>query len=364
MYNQTGKLEYINNLDGVRGCAAIMVLVFHFFFNGSVEHSDYLQVFQVLTEFGQHGVSLFFVLSGFVITRILIKTKKEGQRTFFRNFYIRRVLRIFPLYYFYLLINYFVLPYVFSKEIPNLLLQFPYYFYLQNFNVIFDFERSGPGHFWSLAVEEHFYLFWPLVVYFAPVKRLLSISILMIGLTFIVKYFLLSKGVAINFFTFTRIDQIIMGGLVAVLEYNSKLNKAFVSIKMIAVSLLIIFTIGTVVYLFSQHFYFIKEMFKYSILGLFFTVFIVFVVVNKDLSLVKNVFENKFILYVGKISYGFYVYHILALNLLKEFFLTKIVIVDLLLSFLLTVAFAHLSFNFFESRFLILKERLSKSVVG
>ena len=106
-----------------------MVLVQHFFFSENVKYLEGLIHYQKFAQIGQHGVSLFFCLSGFVITRILINTK--FQNDYFINFYKRRALRIFPLYYLGLFAYYFVFPIMFNEDIVDFKLQIPYYFYLQ-----------------------------------------------------------------------------------------------------------------------------------------------------------------------------------------------------------------------------------------
>ena len=150
------KLEYYRQLDGVRAIAALMVMFSHFFV---LNHSDHgiLHAVNKISVLGQTGVSLFFVLSGFLITRILLATKQSPG--YFADFYIRRSLRIFPLYYFFLALYFFIIPLI--QHVPSVPWdhQFSYWIYLQNFAMIFGWSQTGPGHLWSLAIEEHFYLF-------------------------------------------------------------------------------------------------------------------------------------------------------------------------------------------------------------
>lgn len=126
-------LTYYHNLDGLRGVAAIAVILFHFFHNSAVTQDlMFRSVILQITEFGQHGVMLFFVLSGFVITRILLNTKEDGF--YFYRFYKNRALRIFPLYYLYLLLHYNLFPYLFTEiDFVELKRQLPYFFYIQGF---------------------------------------------------------------------------------------------------------------------------------------------------------------------------------------------------------------------------------------
>src|SRR6185503_15568764 len=122
-----------------------------------------------ITGYGVWGVDLFFVLSGFLITGILLETK--GRPGYFRNFYIRRTLRIVPLYYAVLALLFFVLPIGMFAQYDASLLQMHsvqgwLWSYLSNYRLGPETSFSIPyvSHFWSLAVEEHFYLLWPTVI--------------------------------------------------------------------------------------------------------------------------------------------------------------------------------------------------------
>ena len=149
--------SHIPALDGVRGLAVLMVFVYHYG-GGARSSNPLLRTVGETVKLGWSGVTLFFVLSGFLITGILWRSREEER--WWRTFYIRRILRIFPLYYFTLLIV-FVSGLVFHRVY---LLGTPlmvYAFYLQglltrmNLGAVFPFTM---GHYWSLAVEEHFYL--------------------------------------------------------------------------------------------------------------------------------------------------------------------------------------------------------------
>ena len=115
------KLKHFKELDGVRAIAALMVMFFHFFQNLDTQNVILISV-KKYAIFGQTGVSLFFVLSGFLITRILLNTKHS--ESYFKNFYIRRALRIFPLYYLFLIIFYFLIPFFENSAIISFNQQF------------------------------------------------------------------------------------------------------------------------------------------------------------------------------------------------------------------------------------------------
>ena len=148
--------KYYPALDGTRAIAALLVLVFHAMQEGLP--------LPKLVNFGQTGVDLFFVLSGFLITSILLAARPRDWSEV-RTFYARRSLRIFPLYYLALC---FCALFLFPVN-------WPFWIYLENFWMSAGREVAGPGHLWSLAVEEQFYLVWPCLVLFVPRRFLLKI---------------------------------------------------------------------------------------------------------------------------------------------------------------------------------------------
>ena len=162
-------------LDGLRGIAVLLVLIHHF--SGipaaglGVPTGFYREWLRFAT-IGWAGVDLFFVLSGFLITSILYDAKGPAL-AFFKNFYARRALRIFPVYYVLVVFMLFLLPWIIpGEEAASAKLrdnQLWLWFYLRNIQSLADFQSligTGHlvGHLWSLAVEEQFYLVWPMVV--------------------------------------------------------------------------------------------------------------------------------------------------------------------------------------------------------
>jgi peptidoglycan/LPS O-acetylase OafA/YrhL len=181
-------IQYIPELDGLRGLAIILVVLFHARPEQASEFAP-LPFLYTLLNLGPSGVDLFFVLSGFLITGILLSTKDASPRNYFWSFYARRILRIFPLYILAVAgFFYGLLPYLHSRgELLNVSRseQFWFWTYLMNWRDAAGFRIiNALGHFWSLGVEEQFYLIWPAVIFFFLCSSLLPCSVRRLGRIF------------------------------------------------------------------------------------------------------------------------------------------------------------------------------------
>lgn len=170
--------EHYPALDGIRGIAILAVMVFHFFsFGGMVTGGILDRVSAAIASTGWVGVDLFFVLSGFLITGVL--SDARGSSHFLRHFYTRRALRIFPLYYAVLVVFFVVLPQLLpSSQVVHANTQGQLWFwtYLSNVQItVYGWHATSlyVDHFWSLAIEEQFYLVWPLLVLFLSRRAML-----------------------------------------------------------------------------------------------------------------------------------------------------------------------------------------------
>ncbi len=220
----------IRVLDGIRGLAITLVLLFHgtlYFRPESVAQYSLKQI----TGIGWIGVDLFFVLSGFLITGVLLRMPRER---FFRTFYLRRTLRIFPIYYLFLAFFFLGLPLFVNFHgdpwLSGLIhQQGAFWLYVQNW--MFSYAGAFPAssyldHFWSLAIEEQFYISWPAIVFVLNRRVLLLLCPLLITIALALRVqFLLdgSSWVSVYVNTLTRMDTLLCGALLCLL-YESRLS--------------------------------------------------------------------------------------------------------------------------------------------
>src|SRR5512137_2924489 len=206
-------------LDGMRGVAVLMVLAFHLL-HVDGEGGTLERAILGATRSGWAGVDLFFVLSGFLITGILLDAR--GGPGYFRAFYARRVLRIFPLYYAYLAVLFLAVPALLPALDVRRETQGWLWTYLGN--VLFAREggfQASPftGHFWSLAVEEQFYLFWPFLVWLLPRRWLAAACLGLVAGAFALRFAIhrtTFNATAAYVLTPARMDALAMGALVAI----------------------------------------------------------------------------------------------------------------------------------------------------
>lgn len=365
---------YFSGLDPFRFFAAFLVVIYH------IEEAKLLD-FGLSTHFpneflrfiGPVAVTFFFVLSGFLITYLLLGEKEKYSSISIKQFYLRRVLRIWPLYYLIVIVGIFVLPHLsnfnenyesFQTYSPAILLM--YFTFFSNLGLVIGGKAIlFIGHTWSIGVEEQFYLFWPLLIKFIkkPLRAILGVIIIEYFFKFLFA-FLQSKhpGVffenAIEFLKVTRFECMAIGGIGAYLVYfhKAKLSGWFFSFPIRAA----IFTL-TLVLLYNGvtiqgiHNLLYSTLFCYLILYI---------------SVLNKIKLPSFFSYLGTISYGIYMYHPLIIPavfiLLKkqlpqfENSITLNLCAYSLIIFL-TIAISALSYRFFEFPFINLKKRFSRT---
>lgn len=345
---------HFKGLNGIRALAALSVVFIHIsnFHKkrfGLPAFSDNTN--QILENIGSYAVTVFFTLSGFLITYLLLQEKKVNSIQI-KKFYLRRVLRIWPLYYLYLLIIIFL---IFAIHIPVSFIDVVCYIFLfGNIPYITGTSFYVIGHFWSIAVEEQFYLIWPNII-----KKLnnyltgFGITILFLSALKIYLYETNSStNVLYNILNCVRFDCMILGGILGVMFNTDHKLLRVLSGKFAKTIIWIGFALlyFGMVKLYSP----IQQI----IISLFACGIINSQINGKDFFI--NL-EKPLLNFLGKISYGIYVIHPVVLFFISKLLKNREMITSLKYAFVyvggfgITILLAHLSYQYFEKRFLALK---------
>jgi len=356
--NSLTKLKRIPNLTPIRSILAFLVVIFHIAqFSKSRDFPFYndLAIFNKGTE----AVYMFFSLSGFLIIKQLFNEKKYTNSIDLKGFYLRRILRIFPLYYLILTYGFlhyhFILPF-FGFEFEN------NYDFLSGFLLVISFfpnifSTYRPGGIleilWSIGIEEQFYLFIAPLFLILPIKRVLLFLGAFTTLYFLVFFsedldFLIKYKMLFFFFSF--------GGLCAIL-FNQKTFQ--ILIKKLRYPILITFIVYFTTTIFKNNF----NLFYYTLFSFILFGFTVAALALKPIKIL----QNKPLNYLGKISYGIYMYHAIIMHLVGLFYLKVIsklgfpYVLDIIIFnvtvLILTIILSHFSFKYYESYFLNLKRK-------
>ena len=360
---------YIPNLNGLRFIAAFAVILGH----NEITKEQFDLTSLLISDIGffNHGgghlgVILFFVLSGFLITLLLLMEKSKFQNINYKKFIMRRALRIWPVYFLFVSIVIFAVHGIDSilEDKPNgELLIGMYYLILPNL------AMSGFGsimhipHLWSIGVEEQFYLIWPLIIKFFKRKAIIVIMLLIVllipliphGADFLAVRIPSMKGffkVLRLFFQYFLINSMAIGGLLAFVYY--KYEEVLKSKLTVGISSLIVI-ICLIPWILGMHFYVLNDVVYPLIFGLL----ILVVSVSKPLLLL----ENRIFSYLGKISYGIYVYHWIVIYYVTSFLVKNFGEVNYFISLtiitILTVVLAAISYELMEKRILKFKSKFA-----
>jgi peptidoglycan/LPS O-acetylase OafA/YrhL len=353
------RMQYVKGLDGIRGISIIFVMLFHF---------GYFPA-------GWIGVQIFFVLSGYLITTILLQQNTDFK-SYIARFYLNRALRIFPLYFMFLtatavIYSLLAVPPEWSTDWPWLIT------YTSNFARLRPQDLPTFVHTWSLAVEEQFYLVWPFVIFLLPGKSLRIAVVALLVLSPIARLITFDSlahlgseyaGRATYSMMFTQMDAFASGGAVSILRLNmirTPLRWFLLSLSTAAVaggSILVvkhiwqggamIRTLGFEHFLLGNYEY----VWGYSLINIISALLIVCVL--RRVSIVRPL-ESAPLTSIGKISYGIYIYH-LPLLLIGEFMVGHALEgwgrgSFFVIWVIAVLAFSQASFHYIERPFLRLK---------
>jgi peptidoglycan/LPS O-acetylase OafA/YrhL len=343
----------IPQLDAVRGLAILVVMLHNISPKYPLFHSD-----QLFTN-GWMGVDLFFVLSGLLITGILLDTKQSAG--YFKNFYVRRCLRIWPLYYSLLFFMFVVVRFLNPSEyhvvVQTSSAWWAFPLFLQNFLLPISTNAAGPlGVTWSLAIEEQFYLVWPLAVRFCSFAQLRRLAVAEICLSPALRYYLSLHQVDLYTNIFCRLDGLMAGALLALLIRSEN----FVPSRVLKRAWILLIIAAPLAFLTEA---FDARWIVFSFTALASTAF-VYVAVFSERKWLQTIMTNRFLIYTGTISYGLYLLHKIPIGMVQVLHLDRHPYLPLPIIFVVSYALAMLSWNLLEKPFLSLKRFFDSKPLG
>ena len=371
-------INYFESLNGLRFFAAFLVVIHH---SESIRLSYNMFNLKQFSLFNNGGmaVSFFFVLSGFLITYLLLKEKSITNQISIKKFYLRRILRIWPLYYLLVFIGTIVLPAILFYISSDVKIPYSfsdvilYYIFFTPFMVNIFYGHHFLEPLWSIGVEEVFYLIWaPLIKLFKSRSLTVIILIVVLKITIMVLMFLFFKNTVLyQVLSYLKFESMAIGALGAYIVFNSKKEiSSFLIFSKPAQ--FVIFTFVILRLTTFKYFFFygglMSFFFNTPLLSSFILDFI-FLWMILNLSLNKNNifnFNNSILNFLGNISYGIYMYHMLVIFLvvlLFSNFLNSIsgIYSTLLFYFITTILIlivSYISKILFEDKFLKLKKHV------
>ena len=372
MHSQPLKQTYFPNLDALRAIAAIFVVLGHIELLKPNFNFETLPFIPLLKTGSSIAVTLFFVLSGFLITCLLLNEKEKKQKIFLKEFYIRRTLRIWPLFFLTLFICYIIVP----KFFPSFSANASWFSFILNAlfltNITYVINQLPPlgTAVWSIGIEEQFYIFWPLVLKKKKLQSLMKLLVCIILAIYILKVafvYFSSYGAFIHkmriLINITRYDCLLLGAVGALLYKGCiikigrlQINYSFFTSFAAQVILYLLLFISIV----ANTFYHLPIIHQwYSFL---FMIMILNMATNEK-SIVK--IDNYILNYLGKISYSIYLLHMFVIATLFKFllpywqhndFITQNIIIYSLVIFS-TIIVASISYYLIEKPFFRLKEK-------
>jgi peptidoglycan/LPS O-acetylase OafA/YrhL len=371
----TGNI-YFSGLNGLRFFAALSVVVTHIeLIKGQMGFENLWDRNKLVFELGGLGVVFFFVLSGFLITYLLLEEKKETGTIAIKKFYLRRILRIWPLYYLIILLGFLVLPHMHFMDLPYLKPLFEANYHT-NFllyllflpNLAFAMFSAVPhiGQTWSIGVEEQFYILWPVLIRYSRniLRALIAVVVIFVAVKAVVLYaYNLHPDQPVlkvlkPFLAMTKMESMAIGGLGAYFLFYSEKIKILYGNIILALSIAMVFALVYLTPPVLQN-------------GIYLVYSVLFLIIILNVSCYEKSFlrlENSVFRTLGNISYGIYMYHLMVVALVVGALKSSEYKVDngwasqLLVystTIMVTIGVAWMSYNFFEKWFLKLKRKFT-----
>jgi len=350
-------------LDGVRGCAIALVLVWHYIQNQIHAETGSLSAYlKQAIGFTWSGVDLFFVLSGFLIAGILLDNRDKPH--YFKAFYMRRACRILPLYYLNLGLFFLFMTLEFDLVSPmrslfedNTVPLWSYLTFTQNISMAA--QNSGGANWlavtWSLAVEEQFYLLFPLLVRYVPLRRLPLLFIWFAGMAVYLRFSLPGLSAYIN--TPWRADSLMIGALLA---YLVRVPGFFDNARSYRFAIGAVFVTAAMVLGFANMNggLSLGGALTHLLLAVTFALFLLLALLNRE-GVLGSVLRNRVLMWLGSISYGVYILHTGVSHLVHKLVRDARPSIDswggvatTLLALAVTLLVAQISYQWFERRFI------------
>lgn len=368
------KRRYLPSLEGVRGYGFLLVFCGHYFPAEEIARpgSVRLKLLTALSSLGIFAVPAFFVLSGYLIGGILYHTR--NRQGYFRVFYSRRIVRVFPVYYLTLLA---IATFYWMRHLPINFRLWAHFLYIQNLLPGYTKNLTGPAtmiHFWSLAVEEQFYLIWPLVVWrFRDRRKLIGISIVLIVMCNVFRLAapLSMSAIHLSFFTLTRVDAVLMGVLLSLTSESLICRRLMPFAKWATLcGIVTMALLGYFKGISWGNTYIGKEIWI-PLANV--TALAVIMAVIEEKSFLNKICSLKWICWLGSLSYSLYIFHLIF----HQFFFHDVtmqlnaymqkplaVLIAGALAFCTTLVLSLLSYRFIEGPLMGLKKHLRYGAVN
>ena len=368
MNKDSHKIKYFKELNALRFIGFVGIFFGHVFFSNDIEIVN-SKIYSSLYSYGKIlgfiSIDSFFVLSSFLITWKGLEELKVTKKFQFKNFLIRRSLRIWPLYFLVILLGFlieFMKPY-YTQDISSLPSFWSFILFILNFDII----KNGYEFLffmvfmWSISVEEQFYIFWALVLKWFQ-NHLLKVSLLIILISIIFRIYFIDDSLNLNFHTVSALGNFGVGALAAIAAFNNSILitkiRDFSKTQIVIIYLISLLIFIAIPSLQNHDLFIVIQRVLFSFVFAF--------IILEQTYCQQSIFKLsriKYFNFFGKISYGLYCYHGIMITIVLKFsdyfsesLFTSIFIFPTLI-FCGTLLFSHLSYKFFESKILKLKTK-------